>query len=110
MYKLKIKEFRNEKHLTQQELSNLTGVSRNYISELENAEHSATIEILMMLSIGLNVRPDKLIEQKRDEMILEDRQILKNKIIELILKNNKNATKDFIKTLFIEIENELNIG
>lgn len=108
MYKLKIKEFRNKKYLTQQEVSNLTGVSRSYISELENAQHSATVQILMMLSMGLGISPNELIEQKEEAMeFIENRQKLKKKIIDLIIENNKEATSEFMKTLFDEIVSEL---
>lgn len=108
MYKLKIKEFRDEKHLTQQEVSNLTGVSRSYISELENEQHSATVQILMMLSIGLGISPEKLIEAKEETMeFIENRQKLKKKIIDLIIEEGKETTSKFIKPLFDEIVSEL---
>lgn len=110
MYKLKIKEFRKQKKLTQKDVSKLTGISRNYISELENAKHSATIEILMMISRGLNIRPDRLIEyeDKNDNLdLLTDRQKLKKRIIDLIIEDNHEATNEFIKNLFDEIIKEL---
>lgn len=110
LYKLKIKELRIQKKLTQNEVSKLTGISRNYISELENLKHDTTIEVLMMLSKGLKVRPDMLIEMKEDDLklfSLSDRTDLKEKIITLITKENPTATNEFIKTLLEEIERDL---
>lgn len=108
MHKLKIRELRTQKKLTQKEVSKLTGVSRNYISELENMKHDSTVEILLMLSNGLNVSPMELIGgEELKNFSLDNRKKLKKKIIDLIIKDNPVATREFIKTLLDEIKRDL---
>lgn len=110
MYKLAIKNLRTAKNLTQRDVSEITGISRNYISEIENYKHDVTLEILMMLSKGLGVNLEQLIELEEEELKfvrLEDRKKLKEDILKLIMKTNSNITKEFIKTLLNEIIRDL---
>ena len=103
MHRLKIKEVREEKNLTQREVSELTGISRNYISELENMKHDPTMEVMMMISLGLHVELAKLIAPEDIEIQQNiDREILKQNIISLILEND-NLSDEFIRELFDEI-------
>ncbi|WP_163215777.1 helix-turn-helix domain-containing protein [Clostridium thermarum] len=61
---LKVLELRKLRGWTQQKLSEETGVSRNYISEIERNSHSVTVDILCRLCKGFGVTPNDLIEEK----------------------------------------------
>lgn len=53
----KIKQYRLENNLTQQELANMTGISREYISDAENESRNKhiTISLLGRIAEVLNV-------------------------------------------------------
>ena len=53
--KYKIKLYRNKRKLTQEELGELSGVSTDYISELERGKKSPSIKRLDMIANALNV-------------------------------------------------------
>lgn len=61
---LKLKEMRIRKNITQSELSILSGVSRSYISELENNDHTATVYIICKLCKALKITPNELIKEE----------------------------------------------
>ena len=52
--KNRIKEARAEKGLSQAELANLVGVSRNTISSIETGQFSPTAKLALVLAIALN--------------------------------------------------------
>ena len=52
---------RTEKNLTQEKLSELSGVSVSEISRIENGRYSATVETLCRLSNALDVGLDSLL-------------------------------------------------
>lgn len=58
---MKLKEIRTQKKLSQYEVAALTGVSQNYISDLETKKHEATECVIIQLCIGLNVDPNNLL-------------------------------------------------
>lgn len=62
MYKTSLKEIRNNKHLTQDELAEISGVGQSYISEIENALHNPTVTILILLCLALDVSPSELLD------------------------------------------------
>ena len=51
----KIKEARENKKLTQLELSEKLGISRNYISDLENDRNTPSVKTLARISIELDM-------------------------------------------------------
>lgn len=53
--KYKIKFYRNRQQLTQEQLGELSGVSPDYISELERGKKLPSIKRLDMLAQALNV-------------------------------------------------------
>lgn len=58
MFKLKIKEYRLAKNISQKELANRCGISQSYVSMLEKGgfrEKSPTLEVVENLSNGLGV-------------------------------------------------------
>ena len=51
--KNKIKEFRTKKNLSQQDLANIVGVSRNTISSLEIGKYEPSAKLAYVISIAL---------------------------------------------------------
>lgn len=58
--KNKIKEIRAEKKLSQQDLANIVGVSRNTISSLETGQYEPTAKLAYVLCIALEVKFEEL--------------------------------------------------
>lgn len=58
--KNRIKEARAEKGLSQTELANLVGVSRNTISSIETGQFSPTAKLALVLAIALNKKFEEL--------------------------------------------------
>ncbi len=60
-----IKKFRKKQNLTQEELSELTGIAYKYIQKIEGKNTpNVGIELLEKLSKALKTTPAKLIESK----------------------------------------------
>lgn len=69
--KLKIKEYREKKGLTQQELANEVVCSRQFINMLENsAEINVSSKLLLAIANALDVKVDDLIflEKQSNEL------------------------------------------
>ena len=49
-----LKEIRNEKKLSQKELADLVGVSRNTISSIETSQYQPTAKLALTLAIALD--------------------------------------------------------
>ncbi|MBS4958809.1 MAG: helix-turn-helix transcriptional regulator [Clostridium sp.] len=62
-YKLKIKEIRIHKGLSQNELANRIGISANYLSELEHNKFDIRFGLLLKIAEELNVKIDELYEK-----------------------------------------------
>lgn len=58
--KNKLKEARNEKKLSQQELADLIGVSRNSISSLETGQYEPSAKLAYILCIALEKKFEEL--------------------------------------------------
>ena len=55
-----LREVRQKKKMTQEELGNAVGVSRQTIISIETYRYKPTLELAMKLSIKLNFKIDKL--------------------------------------------------
>ena len=58
--KNKLKEVRSEKKLSQQELADMVGVSRNTISSLETGQYEPTAKLAYILCIALDMKFEEL--------------------------------------------------
>lgn len=58
--KNRIKEVRQKKGLSQEELANLVGVSRNTISSIETGQFSPTAKLALILCIALDEKFETL--------------------------------------------------
>lgn len=62
MYKLIIKEIRLSKELKQYELAKLLGISKSFLSYLENGKSDIKLSLLWKISVILEVKPFDLVE------------------------------------------------
>ena len=60
----KLKQFRNELGWSQVKLSNRSGVSQTYISELESGGKNPTLPIVRKLAKALDKEPSELIDEE----------------------------------------------
>ena len=54
--KNRLKEIRKEKNISQQELADMVGVSRNTISSLETGQYEPTAKLAYVLAIALDLK------------------------------------------------------
>lgn len=52
-----IKKFRLEKKLTQDKLSELTGISCDYLSEIERGKYAPSLRRFVMIAHALDIEP-----------------------------------------------------
>ena len=64
-YKLKLKEIRKKRKLTQKEMADKIDVDRTTISHYENYRMTPSLERLIQISKVLNVTLDELVEFRR---------------------------------------------
>lgn len=57
-----IKKFRNAKKLTQEELSEMAGISRDYLSEIERGLRFPSMKRLDMIAVALGLDTYKLLK------------------------------------------------
>lgn len=55
-----LKEVRKQKNLTQKELADLIGVSRNTISSIETGQYNPNAKLALILTIALDVKFENL--------------------------------------------------
>lgn len=60
LLKNRLKEARNEKKLSQSQLAELVGVSRNTISSIETGQFSPTAKLALILCIALDKKFEEL--------------------------------------------------
>lgn len=58
--KNKLKEIRSKKKLTQQDLADMVGVSRNTISSIETGQFEPTAKLAYILCIALDMKFEEL--------------------------------------------------
>ena len=58
--KNRLKETRSEKNISQQELADMVGVSRNTISSLETGQYEPTAKLALVLAIALDMKFEDL--------------------------------------------------
>lgn len=84
----KIKLLRNKKSLTQEELANKCGLSKNGLWNYENNKRQPTIKVLEQIAYALGVTTDNLLKDtKESESVRET------------LKNVSKIADDYMKTL-----------
>jgi len=61
-----IKVWREYRGLTQQQLADMAGISKPYISQIETGKRKGTTEILSAIAKALNVSLDDVIEREKE--------------------------------------------
>ncbi|WP_315117438.1 helix-turn-helix transcriptional regulator [uncultured Clostridium sp.] len=61
MYVLKIKEYRNLRGITQEQLAIKIEISQSFLSEIENKKYDIKLDLLYKIGRNLNVCPKRLI-------------------------------------------------
>lgn len=59
-----IKHYREKKGLTQQQLADLTGLNRVYITDVEGGKRNVTLDVMAKFSEGLGVKIGTLLTEK----------------------------------------------
>ena len=57
-----IKKYRQEQHLTQEQLSELCGISCDYLSEIERGKKTPSLKRFLLIAEGLKIPPQKFFE------------------------------------------------
>lgn len=57
-----IKDLRLSKHISQEELADICGLHRTYISDIERGTRNVSIDNIEKIADGLGVRPSQLLE------------------------------------------------
>jgi len=77
-----IRQLREIRSISQQKLSEISGLSQSFLSSIENGQKSPTIRSLTKLALALNVSPDELfksaIYQEESIESLNKNELLKN--------------------------------
>lgn len=80
--KNRLKEMRENAHLSQKGLGNLVGISQQVISRIERDGNTMTLEHLLILSSFFNVSTDYLLGKSQAKRNLEEQGILLDRIQE----------------------------
>src|SRR5699024_8458526 len=94
-----IKNIRKKQKKTLKNLSDITGFSISFLSQLENGKSSATLESLKKISLALNVEPGSFFNDSHEDNNL----IHHNKII----KSHPNKQKIHYQSLYNSIKNAI---
>jgi transcriptional regulator with XRE-family HTH domain/predicted transcriptional regulator len=124
VFGLKLKQFRQKKNFSLQDLATLTGVSKSYLNEIENGKKYPKHDKIAQLGAALNCTYDDLVSTKLDKSLAPITEILqsdffkdiplelfginKNNLISIISDAPKKVTA-FINTL-IEISKNYNLS
>ena len=124
VFGLKMKQFRQKKNISLQELSNQTGLSKSYLNEIENGKKYPKHDKIAQLATALNCNYNDLVSTKLDKSLSPIVEIIqsdffkeipldlfginKNNLISIISDAPKKVTA-FVNTL-IEISKNYNLS
>ena len=124
VFGLKMKQFRQKKNYSLQDLAHITGVSKSYLNEIENGKKYPKHDKISQLASALNCTYDDLVSTKLDKSLAPITEILqsdffkeipldlfginRNNLISIISDAPKKVTA-FINTL-IEISKNYNLS
>lgn len=124
VFGLKMKQFRQKKKYSLQDLAHITGVSKSYLNEIENGKKYPKHDKISQLASALNCTYDDLVSTKLDKSLAPITEILqsdffkeipldlfginRNNLISIISDAPKKVTA-FINTL-IEISKNYNLS
>jgi transcriptional regulator with XRE-family HTH domain len=62
MFGKKLRELRKVSGLTQEQVAELAGIHKNYVSDCENGRRNISLENILALSRALKVKPGELLD------------------------------------------------
>lgn len=83
-----LKEKRQEKHITQAQMAEHLGLSKNHVSDIERGVHKLTVETFCGYCSLLHTTPDEVLEITDDSNILPE---LKNYLSNLSIDDQKKV-------------------
>lgn len=102
----KIKSARMEKRLTLERFSEMVGISRNFLWEIEAGRKAPAIQTLYNISKELGISADYLLGVAESTKWLEDRDEIYSKIDVMVNKLDKNELKTLSVMLNGYLENK----
>lgn len=81
IFGLKLREFRQEKNLSLQTLSTLTGISQSYLNEIEKGRKYPKTDKITALASALDVEYDELVSLKLDRRLEPIAKLLKSNLL-----------------------------
>ena len=100
----RIRDIRTQAEITQEKLAELSGVSSNFISQIERGRNKCSLETISNLSSALNVPLYELFNFKRVNPTAKDSFA---KRIEIMLKNLPEKDKSLILDITSDIYGKL---
>jgi len=96
----RIQKIRNQKGLTQDQLSEKVNISPKYLSSIERGKENPTLNTLINIAEKLSVD----VEEFFTEIQLEDPQITKEMVLALIGEANEDQLKVIYKILSVIVK------
>ncbi len=78
IFGLKMKQFRQKKSFSLQDLATITGVSKSYLNEIENGKKYPKHDKIAQLATALNCSYDDLVSTKLDKSLAPITEILQS--------------------------------
>ena len=78
VFGLKMKQFRQKKNYSLQDLAHITGVSKSYLNEIENGKKYPKHDKISQLASALNCTYDDLVSTKLDKSLAPITEILQS--------------------------------
>lgn len=102
----RLKQARNEKKISQQELAKLVGVHYTNIGRYERGEAVPSAHVLNKLAQSLDVTPDYLIngtlDDKADNSISDNELLIMFKKVEKLPAEKKRLVKEFLDSFLFK--------
>lgn len=67
IFRKNVRYYRKKSKLTQDNLAKLSGLSTNYIGEIERTGRKATLDTVEKIANGLNIDPKKLLISRKND-------------------------------------------
>ncbi|GKX27558.1 transcriptional regulator [Vallitalea longa] len=91
-----IKQYRIQKELTQEKLAGLTGLSIQYIGNIERGNTTASLETIMKICLALEITPNQL--------LITSSSTTPNALAEQIIDSLSDKSPEFLKHIIAYIE------
>ncbi|MFS0864557.1 helix-turn-helix domain-containing protein [Fredinandcohnia sp. 179-A 10B2 NHS] len=98
----RIRRLRNEKKWSQQKLAEEAGISETYMGEIERAEKSASLDVLVRIANALNIPTSHLLSKAEELSAIENSEALTT-IIDLLKDRPIAVHEDILKHTLIQL-------